>query len=67
VESSLLEAGMIDHHLFFSVEDIDSVRLFGVVSSPEEKGNVERRLRKIKEIKNLRNELAIVPGSIGGV
>ncbi len=67
VESSLLEAGMLDHNLFFSVEDIDSVRLFGVVSSSEDKGNAERMLRRIKEIKNIRNELAVVSGSIGGV
>ncbi len=66
VESALLEAGILHQHLFFSVEDIDSVRLFGVVNSSEEKGKVERMLKKIKEIKNIKNELVVVTGSIGG-
>jgi cytidylate kinase len=67
VESALLEAGILHQHLFFEVEDIDSVRLFGVVNSSEEKGKVERMLKKIKEIKNVKNELLVVTGSMSGI
>ena len=66
VESALLEAGLLHQHLFFTVEDLDSVRLFGVVNSSEEKGKTERMLKRIKEIKNIKNELLVVTGSIGG-
>ncbi len=67
VESALLEAGVLHQHIFFSVEDIDSVRLFGVVNSSEEKGKIERMLKRIKEIKNIKDDLVVVTGSIGGV
>ena len=67
VESALLEAGILHQHLFFEVEDIDSVRLFGVVNSSEEKGKVERMLKIIKEIKNVKNELLVVTGSMSGI
>jgi cytidylate kinase len=66
VESTLLEAGILHQHLFFAIEDIDSVRLFGVVNSSEDKREIEKMLKKIKEIKNIKNELVVVTGSIGG-
>jgi len=65
VESAFLEAGVLHQHLFFSVEDTDSVRLFGVLNSSEEKGKVERMLRKIKEIKNIKNDLSVMESMRG--
>jgi len=59
IESSLLEAGVMSLHLFFSVEDVDSVKIFGVASSREEKENIEKLLRRIKGIKNVTNDLRI--------
>jgi cytidylate kinase len=59
IESALLEAGVMSLHLFFSVEDVDSVRIFGVASSREEKEGIERLLRGIKDIKNVTNDLRI--------
>ena len=67
VESALLEAEIFHQHLFFEVVDIDSVRLFGVVNSSEEKGKVERMLKKIKEIKNIKNDLLVATGSMSGI
>lgn len=67
VESALLEAGILNQHLFFEVVDMDSVRLFGVVNSSDEKGKIERMLKTIKEIKNIKNELVVVTGSISGL
>jgi cytidylate kinase len=59
IESTLLEAGVMGPHLFFSIEDVDSVRLFGAAASREEKENIERLLRGIKDIKHVKNDLGI--------
>ena len=65
VESALLEAGVTGLHLFFTVLDPDSVRLYGLVNSSEEKEKSEEVLKKIKGIKNIQNELVVKP--MGGV
>jgi cytidylate kinase len=59
VESVLLEAGLSSPYLFVTVENADSVRLFGIVSSPEEKKMTEKMVRKIKDVKNLINDLQV--------
>ncbi len=61
VESALLEAGVMSLHVFVTVEEPDSVRLYGFVNSPGEKEEAEKVLKKIKGIKNIRNELAVTP------
>ncbi len=60
IESALLEAGVMNPHLFFEVEDIDSVRLFGSVSSSAEKEEVLEILKGIRDIKNIKNDLAVL-------
>jgi cytidylate kinase len=60
IESALLEAGVMNPHLFFKVEDTDSVRLFGSVSSSVEKEEVVEILKGIKDIKKIKNDLAIL-------
>lgn len=67
VESALLEAGVTNQHLFFTVEDEDSVRVYGLAYSLEEKEKVEKILKGIKDIKKVTNELTILRGSMGGV
>jgi len=57
IESALLEAGVMNPHLFFTVEDTDSVRLFGSVSSSAEKEEVVEILKGIKDIKKIKNDL----------
>jgi cytidylate kinase len=64
VESTLLEAGVTNLHLFFTVENSDSVRLYGIVNSPEEKEAIEKLVNKIKGIKNIKNELVVFRGSM---
>ena len=59
IESTLLEAGVMNLHFFFSVEDVDSVRLFGMAGSKEEKETIEKLLRGIKEVKKIKNDLTI--------
>jgi cytidylate kinase len=67
VESDLLEAGVTNQHIFFTIEDADSVRVYGVATSSEEKENIERILKGIKDIKNISNELTIFRGSLSGI
>jgi len=67
VESALLEAGVTNQHVFFTVEDIDSVRLYGIAYSLEEKESIEKVLKEIKDIKKVTNELVMFRGSLGGV
>ncbi len=59
IESALLEAGVASPNLFFTVEDIDSVRLFGSVSSSAEEKEVVKIL-KGKDIKKIKNDLTIL-------
>lgn len=51
IESALLEAGVSSFTLFFTVEDVDTVRLFGAVDSWEDKQAIESVLKGIKELK----------------
>ncbi len=51
VESALLEAGVTNQHLFFTIEDADSVRIYGLANSLEEKESIEKVLKGIKDIK----------------
>jgi len=67
VESALLEAGVTNQHLFFTIEDADSVRIYGLANSLEEKEIIEKVLKGIKDIKKVTNELTILRGSMGGV
>jgi cytidylate kinase len=60
IESALLEAGVASSHLFFTVEDTDSVRLFGSVSSSAEEREVVEILKVIKDIKKIKNDLTIL-------
>jgi cytidylate kinase len=67
VESALLEAGVTNQHIFFTVEDADSVRVYGITYSLEEKENIENALKGVKDIKNVTNELVMFKGSMGAV
>jgi len=60
IESALLEAGIMSPHLFFKVEDTDSVRLFGAVGSSAEKKEVTEILKEIKEIRKIKDDLAVL-------
>ncbi len=67
IESALLESGLMSSHLFFTVENGDLVRLFGMVNSQEEKEKVEALVKKVKDIKRVANDLVIVKPSMSGV
>ncbi len=59
IESALLEAGAMSLRTFFIVEDLETVRLYGVVHTEEEKEIIERVVHGIKEIKNIKNDLTV--------
>jgi len=66
IESLLLKAGFTSAHLFFTVEEANSVRLFGMVNSAGEKEAIENLVKKIKEIRNIKNELVVFTGTMRG-
>jgi len=59
IESALLEAGLMSLRMFFIVEDMETVRLFGIVHTEEEKEAIERVVRSIKDVKNIKNDLTV--------
>ncbi len=65
VESALLEANVLNPHLFVTVEDSNAVRLYGMVNSQEEKEAVERVVKGIKDTKKISNDLVVFKGSMG--
>jgi hypothetical protein len=65
VESALLEAGVMNPHLFVTVEDTNSVRLYGIADSSEQKEMVEKVTKGVKDVKRITNDLAIFRGSMG--
>jgi cytidylate kinase len=67
IESALLESGLMTSHLFFTIENGNSVRLFGMVNSQEEKEKVEALAKKAKDIKRVANDLVIYKGSMSGL
>lgn len=67
IESAFLEAGVMTSHIFFTVENGDLVRVFGMVSSQEEKGKIETLLKKIKEVKRVANDLLVVNLAMAGL
>jgi uncharacterized protein YyaL (SSP411 family) len=66
VESALLEAGVTNQHVFFTIEDADSVRVYGLTYSLEEKESIEKVLKGMKDIRKVTNELVMYKGSMGG-
>lgn len=59
IESSLLEAGVHSSRLFYAIEDLESVKLYGIVRSEAEKETVNRVVRGLKEIKNVTDKLTV--------
>jgi len=62
-ESALLEAGILNPNLFLEAEAEDSVRIYGIVSSGEEKAVVERALKNVPGAKKVINEVQVNPAA----
>ncbi len=60
IESALLEAGVMSLRTFFMVEDLETVRFYGIVHTDEEKETIEKVVKGIKGIKNVKNDLTVM-------
>lgn len=67
IESALLETGLSSSHLFFTIENGETIRFFGFVNSEEEKEKVESLAKRVKDIKKVFNDLVIVKSSMSGL
>jgi hypothetical protein len=67
IEAAFLEAGVMNPNLFISVEEIDSVRLYGLVTSQEEKESIEKIVKRIQGVRNVSNDLTPTRASLGGI
>ena len=54
-------------HLFVTVEDSDSVRVYGAVYSSEEKEMIGKIVKGIKGIGKMTNDLVVFKASMTGV
>jgi cytidylate kinase len=59
IESALLKAGVMSLRMFFLVEDLETVRFYGIVQSEEEKQAIENVARGIEGIKKIKNDLTV--------
>jgi hypothetical protein len=59
IESALLEAGVLSLRMFFSVENLDTVRLYGITPSEKERETVLQVIRNMKVIKNIKDQLTV--------
>lgn len=67
MESALLESGMLTSHVFFTVEDEETVRVFGMVNAQEEKDKIESLVKKVKGVKKVSNDLLVVQLAMAGL
>jgi cytidylate kinase len=63
-ESALLEAGIMNPHLFIDAEAEDTLRIYGIASSGEERVAVGDALKKIKGAKKIINEVQVNPAAL---
>jgi cytidylate kinase len=59
IESALLEAGVLSLRVFYDVEDLQTIRFYGVVQTEEEKEAVINAARSIKDIKDIIDDLTV--------
>ncbi len=65
VEATALEAGIETQHTFYDVEDGETVRIYGIVYSLQEKEALERMMKGIKGVKKVINNLTLFSGAMG--
>ena len=63
VEAALLEERLMRAHIFFDVED-ETVRVYGLVTSSEEKSRVTEVLSRVKGVQKVKNELGVFSGAM---
>ena len=63
IEAALLEERLMRAHIFFDVED-ETVRVYGLVTSSEEKSRVTEVLSRVKGVQKVKNELGVFAGAM---
>jgi cytidylate kinase len=66
VEAAFLEAGVESQHTFYEVEDGETVRVYGIVYSSQDKETLEKMMKGIKGVKKVINNLTLFSGAMGG-
>jgi cytidylate kinase len=66
VEAASLEAGVENQHTFYNVEDGETVRIYGIVYSSQEKEALEKMMKGIKGVRKVVNNLTVFQGAMGG-
>lgn len=59
IESALLEAGVMSLRVFYDIEDLETVRFYGVVHTEEEKEAVINVVRNIREIREIKDDMTV--------
>ena len=65
VEAALLEAGVSSHHVFHTVEDGETVNIYGFVYTSDEKERLGKMVKEIKGVKKVINNLTLFKGAMG--
>jgi hypothetical protein len=65
VEAAFLEAGVESQHTFYDVEDGETVRVYGIAYSLQEKEALEKMMKGIKGVKKVINNLTLFSGAMG--
>jgi hypothetical protein len=66
IEALFLETDLSNTHFFFNVEDPNSIRLYGIVNSKDEKESIEKIVKGVKGVNNVINELTVYDRIRGG-
>jgi cytidylate kinase len=65
VEAALLEAGVSSQHVFHTVEDGETVNIYGFVYTADEKERLGKMVKEIRGVKKVINNLTLFKGSMG--
>ena len=66
VEAASLESGLESQHTFYEVEDGETVRIYGIAYSLQEKEALEKTMKGIHGVKKVINNLTLFAGAMGG-
>jgi len=66
VEAASIESGLESQHTFYEVEDGETVRIYGIAYSVQEKEALEKTMKGIHGVKKVINNLTLFAGAMGG-
>jgi cytidylate kinase len=66
VESALLDMDINSSHIFMNVEDVDTIRLTGLIDLEEKKERIEKNIKKIPEVRRVINDIQVIQADSQG-